>query len=174
MTGSPAPSTSPRAAARPAQVAKIVSFALGDDLFAADIFSVERVLRHEAPTVVPNAPEWIEGVIEYLGRVVPVVNLRRRFGLAAVPVQPQTRILVLKSGAEWVGVVVDAVVEVTSFDATQLSPPPSLFRGLAGEYLKGIVRRSDRLLILLDVERLLAATEALHLAPDGGEATPHA
>jgi purine-binding chemotaxis protein CheW len=145
------------------RAAKIVSFRLGDDLFAADIFSVERVLRYQPPTTVPNVPSWIEGVMEYQSKVVPVVNLRRRFELPAVDVRPETRILVLKAGKEWVGIVVDAVLEVTSFEGGQLSQPPELFRGLAREYLKGIIRLPDRLLIYLDVERLLSTDERLAL-----------
>ncbi len=145
------------------RVAKIVWFRLGADYFAADIFSVERVLRYQAPTFVPNVPEWIEGVIEYQGRVVPVVSLRRRFQLPAVSATPETRLLILKSGDDWVGVVVDAVLEVASFDESLLSPPPPLFRGLAGEYLRGIVRLGDRLLIYLEVDRLLSSDERLTL-----------
>lgn len=156
-----------------ANIAKIVWFRLGADFFAADIFSVERVLRYQTPTAVPNVPEWIEGVIEYQGRVVPVVSLRRRFQLPAVPATPETRVLVLKSGNEWVGVVADAVLEVASFDAALLSPPPPLFRGLAGEYLRGIVRLGDRLLIYLDVDRLLSSDERLTLERATEEALPH-
>ena len=64
---------------QPATVSKIVTFRLAEDLFAADIYSVERVLRYQTPTPVPNVPEWIDGVIDYQGRVVPLINLRRRF-----------------------------------------------------------------------------------------------
>lgn len=145
------------------RVAKIVWFRLGQDFFAADIFSVERVLRYQPPTAVPNVPEWIEGVVEYQGRVLPVVNLRRRFQLPSAPPTSETRILVLKTASEWVGAVVDAVEEVTSFDESLLSPPPALFRGLAGEYLRGIVRLGDRLLIYLAVDRLLSSDERLTL-----------
>ncbi len=152
---------------------KIVSFRLGADYFAADIFSVERVLRHQAPTAVPNVPEWIDGVVEYQGRVLPVVSLRRRFQLPAADATPDTRILVIKSEGEWVGVVVDAVLEVTSLDEAQVSPPPALFRGLAGEYLRGIVRLGDRLLVYLDVERLLSSDERLTLERVAEEALPH-
>ncbi|PYP76370.1 MAG: chemotaxis protein CheW, partial [Gemmatimonadetes bacterium] len=72
---------------------KLVTFKLGDDLFAADIFAVERVLRYTAPTSVPDMPEYIEGVIDYQGRVVPIVNLRRRFEMPHVDVRNETRIL---------------------------------------------------------------------------------
>jgi purine-binding chemotaxis protein CheW len=140
---------------------QIVTFRLGEDYFAADIFAVERVLRYQAPTVVPNLPSWIEGVLEYQHRIIPVVSLRRRFGMTDVEPRPETRILVLASDGEWIGVVVDAVQEVVSVAAAELSPPPALFRGLSREFLRGIVRRDERLIVFLDVQRLLASDERL-------------
>jgi purine-binding chemotaxis protein CheW len=149
---------------------KLVTFRLGDDHFAADIFSVERVLRYTTPTAVPDMPEYIEGVIDYQGRVVPIVNLRRRFEMDDLEVRNETRILILHSDGEWIGVVVDAVNAVTPFDPSAVAPPPRLFRGLAGEYLKGIIRMSERLVIFLDVERLLSSTERIALDRVGAEA----
>jgi purine-binding chemotaxis protein CheW len=154
---------------KPLEGSKIVTFRLGDDLFAADIYSVERVLRYREPTAVPNVPDWIEGVLDYQGRVVPVINLRRRFELPSAPRAAEWRIIVFNAGGEWVAGVVDAVVEVAPVDADRLSPPPPLFRGLSAEYLRGIVRRADRLVICLDVTRLLSTTEriALERATEG-------
>lgn len=149
---------------------KLVTFRLGDDFFAADIFSVERVLRYSAPTSVPDMPDYIEGVIDYQGRVVPIVNLRRRFELPFVEARNETRILILHGGGEWIGVVVDAVTAVSSFDPAAVAPPPKLFRGLAGTYLKGIVRQGERLVIFLDVEQLLSSTERIALERAGTEA----
>ncbi len=140
------------------ELTKLVTFRLGDDLFAAGIFSVERVLRHQPPTSVPDLPPWVQGVIEYQGRVLPVIDLRRRFELPEATIRPETRIVVLNAGDDWVGAVVDAVVEVASVDPSQVSPPPPFFRGLAAEYLKGICRRGDRLVIVLDIDRLLSET----------------
>ena len=89
------------------RVSQIVTFRLGDELFAADIFSVERVLRYTPPTPVPNVPAWIDGVIDYQGRVVPVIDLRKRFELPEAPVPADGRILVLTVDGEWVAVTVD-------------------------------------------------------------------
>jgi purine-binding chemotaxis protein CheW len=152
---------------------KLVMFRLGDDHFAADIFAVERVLRYTTPTGVPDMPPYIEGVMDYQGRVVPLVNLRRRFELAAAPSGGETRILVLNVSGEWIGVVVDGVTEVVAFDRTQLSAPPKLFRGLAREYVKGIIRRGERLLIYLDVEHLLSSTERIALQRAGEKELAH-
>ena len=144
-------------------ISKIVTFRLGEDLFAADIYSVERVLRFQEPTPIPNVPAWIEGVIDYQGRVVPVISLRRRFELPGAAAVSETRILVFNAGGEWIGATVDAVLEVAPLDPAALTPPPPLFRGLAGEYLRGIFRRGERLVMFLDVQRLLTTTERLTL-----------
>ena len=157
-----------------ADVSQIVTFRLGDDLFAADIFSVERVLRHGEPTPVPNVPAWIEGVIDYQGRVVPVIDLRRRFDLVEAAPTSETRILVLTVDDEWIAAIVDAVLDVSALDATAISPPPPLFRGLAAEFLRGVVRRGERLVIVLDVPRLLSTTERLTLQSSTADAATDA
>ena len=156
------------------EVVKLVVFRIGDDLFAADIFAVERVLRYQTARSLPDVPSWIEGVIEYQQRVIPVVNLRSRFELPERPAAPETRIVVLNAKGDWVGIVVDSVLEVSSVNASQVSPAPSFFRGLAGEYLKGILRRGEgeRLVIVLDVEQLLSATEQIVLQLGSARGTP--
>lgn len=152
---------------------KLVMFRLGDDHFAADIYAVERVLRYVAPTAVPHMPAYIEGVLDYQDRVVPIVNLRRRFELPDTDLKAETRILVLNVAGEWIGIVVDSVTEVAPFAARDIAPPPPLFRGLAGEYLRGILRRGERLVILLDVDKLLSSTERIALQAAGPEALAH-
>jgi len=160
---------------------QVVTFRVGEDEFAADIMAVERVLRYVRPTVVPNLPEWVEGVIEYEGRVIPVIDLARRFQIeraggddAGGGGASTRRVIVFAVGDEWVGAVVDSVLEVVVIPGDRLSPPPAIFRGLSAEYLRGLVRRADSkrggvagpdaaLLIFLEVERLLSATERLVL-----------
>lgn len=148
---------------------QLVTFRLGDDFFAADIYSVERVLRYQPPTPIPNVPEWVDGVIEYRGRIIPVIDLRLRFGLDRVEPRPESRILVFSVGNDWIGAIVDAVLEVASPTAEQLAPPPPLFRGLSAEFLRGVVRRNDRLIVFLEVTKLLTTDErlALEQAADG-------
>jgi purine-binding chemotaxis protein CheW len=142
---------------------QLVTFRLGDDLFAADIYSVERVLRYQPPTPIPNVPEWMDGVIEYRGRIIPVIDLRVRFGLERMPRGPQSRILVFSVGNDWIGAIVDAVLEVASPTSDELAPPPPLFRGLSAEFLRGVVRRNDRLIVFLEVTKLLTTDERLVL-----------
>jgi purine-binding chemotaxis protein CheW len=160
-------------AAAPAGVGQIVTFRIGPDLFAADVRAVERVLRYQAPTPVPNVPSWVCGVVEYLRRVVPVIDLRSRFGLAREAPARDTRTIVFNAAGSWIAGVVDAVLDVTILERGRLEPPPPLFRGLATEYLQGIVRREGQLVILLDADHLLSATERLTLERvSGGEPVP--
>jgi purine-binding chemotaxis protein CheW len=167
---------------------QVVTFRVGDDEFAADIMAVERVLRYVQPTVVPNLPEWVEGVIEYEARVIPVIDLARRFEMERSRASDETlggggggatrRVIVFAVGDEWIGAVVDSVLEVVVIPDERLSPPPAIFRGLSAEYLRGLVRRAGSkggvggkgagapdgsLLIYLEVEKLLSATERLVL-----------
>jgi purine-binding chemotaxis protein CheW len=158
---------------------QVVTFRVAEEQFAADVAAVERILRYERPVGVPHLPEWVEGVLEYQGRVVPVIDLRRRFQLERgeggdadeTRADGDGRVIVFAVGSEWVGAVVDAVLEVTAVPTEQVSPPPSLFRGLSADYLRGLVRRDDgRMLIFLEVDRLLTATERLRLEQGfGGE-----
>jgi purine-binding chemotaxis protein CheW len=143
---------------------QLVTFRLGDDRFAVDIFVVERVLRFTSPAMVPKLPAWMDGVIEHGGRVVPVIDLRARLGLPRIAPRPEQRILVLAVGEEWLGVTVDSVHEVMSVLPDDVAPPPPIFRGLDAEYLRGLVRHEGSLIIFLDVTRILTSTERLELA----------
>ena len=153
---------------------QVVTFRVGDDQFAVDVATVERVLRYSRPAAVPQLPEWIEGVIEYEGRAVPVIDLRRRFGMRRAAPRLETRVILFAVGEEWVGAVVDAVLEVKAFSHEQLAPPPALFRGLSAEYLRGLLREESGMLIFLDISRLLTATERLELQRLEEEGTPDA
>ena len=115
------------------------------------------------PTPVPNVPEWIEGVIDYQGRVVPVINLRHRFEMSNAPVASDARILVLTVDDEWVAATVDGVLDVSALDPSRLAPPPPLFKGLAASYVRGVVRRGERLVVFLDVPNLFATDERIVL-----------
>lgn len=142
-------------------VSQIVTFRLGDELFAADIFSVERVLRHEAASVVPDLPEWIVGVLEHRGTVMPVVDMRRRLGVPAGAPGPETRTMVLGTETGWIGAEVDAVLEVANIPASSMTAPPPLFRGLSAEFVRGIAKVGGRLVVVLEMERVLTSADRI-------------
>jgi len=140
-------------------VAKLVVFRIGDDLFAAEVLAVDRVLRYTAPKRVPDVPRWIEGVIEHRGSVIPIVDLRRRMERDEIAVGPSTRILVLHTSDGYVGAIADAVVEVAVVPVSAVAPPPPLFRGLAADAARGIAKVRDQLVVVLDVDRVLTRAE---------------
>lgn len=142
---------------------QIVTFKVGDDTFAADVFAVERVIEYQKPKVIPSVPEWIEGVIEYQGRVVPAINLRRRFELPPKPAAAGGRIIVFNVDREWMAAVVDSVHEVRTIEQSQVSPPPPIFRGLPCEFLRGILRDGEKLTIYLEIGKLLSTNEQILL-----------
>ncbi len=145
----------------PVERRQLVTFQAGDELFAADIFVVERVLRWEAPRLLPNVAAWLRGVIDNAGRTIPVVDLRGRLSLPDAPATERWRILLITAGDTLVGMAVDAVHEVITIGADAIEEPPAIYRGLAQEYLQGVVRHGERLFVVLDLAHLLTSTERL-------------
>ena len=142
---------------------QFVVFRLGNQEFALSIFEVERITRFEAPAPLPNAPDFLEGVMPYAGRVVPLVDLRKRLGLPA-EYREETRVMVLQLEEEQVAVVVDQVREVLRVDTRTITPPSPMVRGLAAEYVSGIIARPGRTIIVLHAGRLLSSAERLALS----------
>jgi purine-binding chemotaxis protein CheW len=142
-------------------VVKLVTFQLGLDIFAADVLSVDRVLRYAPPNAVPDVPAWVLGVIEHREKVIPVVDLRRRVELSDDSITPETRILVLNTSGGWVGAIVDTVHEVASVPADSISAPPPLFRGLAAEFIRGMAKVGDQLVVILDVDRVMSSADRI-------------
>ena len=145
---------------------QLVSFRVGPQEFAFDILQVERILRPVSPAPLPRAPEFLEGVVPYEGGAVPVVDLRKRFELAA-PLREETRLMVVDVGEQRVGVLVDEVREVLRVDSTTISVPGPMVSGLAAAYISGIVTRPERTIIILNARRLLSATERMALTAIG-------
>ncbi|MBA3522165.1 MAG: purine-binding chemotaxis protein CheW [Gemmatimonadales bacterium] len=137
---------------------QIVTFRVGSQEFAFDILQIERILRYQAPSPLPKAPDFLEGVVPYAGGAVPVVDLRKRFDLAA-PVREDTRLMVLDLGDQRIGVLVDEVREVMRVDSTTIAAPGPMVSGLAAAYIAGIVSRPGRTIIVLNARRLFSSTE---------------
>ena len=149
---------------------QVVVFHVGEHTFAFNIFQVQRVLRYERPAAVPKAPPFLEGVLQVERAIVPVIDLRKRFELPHAPLGPETRIVVVEAGDAAVGVVVDRVSEVLRVAADAVSPPPPVVRGLAAEYIQGIVALPGRTLVLLHAGRLLTSSERIALQDLDAEA----
>ncbi|MCB9884816.1 MAG: chemotaxis protein CheW [Planctomycetes bacterium] len=138
---------------------QVVSFRLGDEEYGVNIMSVQEIILVGNITQVPEVPEHVLGVINLRGNVIPILSLRRRFGMAEQPGNDETRIVVMNLQGRTVGAVVDAVSEVLRLSHEEISPTPSSLVGAGKDYVQGLARRKDRLLILLDMARLLGGTE---------------
>jgi len=138
---------------------QLVVFQLGAELYGCEISRVHEIIRLQSVTKVPRAPAFVEGVINLRGKVIPVVDLRRRFGLPTADHTRASRIVVVEIGDQVVGIVVDGVSEVLRVNSAIVEPPSPVVAGIDSEYLHGIAKLSDRLVILLDLDRILAREE---------------
>jgi purine-binding chemotaxis protein CheW len=142
---------------------QVVTFRVGPQEFAFDILQIQRILRYEPPSPLPQAPDFLEGVVPYAGGAVPVVDLRKRFELEAT-IREETRLMVVDLGDHMVGVLVDEVREVLRVDSTTITPPSPIVSGLAAAYISGIVTRGGRTIIILNARKLLSSTERIALS----------
>ena len=134
------------------QSRQLVVFALGADEYGVPIASVQEIIRHAPPRPIPGSPPHVLGVINLRGRIIPVVDLRARFGVVADP-PADAKIVILELGEVTVGVVVDEVREVLAVGADRCEPPPDG----AGEadYIDAVAKLDGCLLVILDMHRLL-------------------
>ncbi len=145
------------------QTALYLTFKLGDEVFAVDVSQVREVLDWTPVTKVPCAPDFMRGVINVRGSVVPVVDMRAKFGLPAAEVTDEARIIVLELMLDGelaaLGALADAVEEVVEIDADRIKPPPKIGSRWKTELIKGIGKRNETFVIILDVDRVFSVDE---------------
>jgi purine-binding chemotaxis protein CheW len=144
---------------------QIVTFFLSQEEFGVDILLVQEIIRPSPVTEVPNTPQFVEGVINLRGKVVPVIDLRKRLNIPATEVDKATRIIIIELEKRVTGFVVDSVSKVITVPAASVqSAPDMIMSGVESEYITGVSRIDDRLIILLDFSKILTAGEQRQLA----------
>lgn len=138
---------------------QLVTFRIGEEEFGVDILAVQEIIRLMQITMVPRAPEFIEGVINLRGKVIPVINMRRRFNKAQLEPDSSTRIVVMELEQKIVGFLVDGVSEVLRIPESTVEDPPPVVAGIGSEYIRGIGKLDNRLLILLNLDHLLSSID---------------
>lgn len=141
------------------ELLQLVTFSIGEEEFGVNILKVQEINRTMEITKVPRSPEFVEGVINLRGKVIPIIDLRRRFGLVSKPEDKDTRIIVIEINSVIVGFVVDAVSEVLRIPASTVGPPPPVVAGVESDYISGVGQLKDRLLIMLDLDKLLSTED---------------
>jgi len=143
---------------------QLVTFNIKDEEYGLDILQVQEVVRLPQITVLPKAPSFIKGVIDLRGSIIPIVDLREKFDLNHDKYTETTRVIIVDINDKKVGMVVDNVSQVVRVaDSNILPPPPVIGKGIT-DYLDGVVRMKDRLIILLKVESLLSIEEIHQLS----------
>ncbi len=152
-----------------ASLQQLVTFELFGEIFALPILDVREIIRPTAITPVPQAPAFVEGVINLRGQIIPVVDLRKRFGIAAETATDDTRIIVVDlSGQMVIGLIVDSVREVERIPMDTITPPPALVAGSVGaEYIKGISNHEDKMIVHIDMRKVFNPEEMGALAAAG-------
>ncbi len=148
---------------------QLVSFVVENEEFGVDILKVQEIIRTVDITRVPKSPEFVEGVINLRGKIVPVIDLRKRFSIAKKEHDNETRIVVVELPDKVVGFLVDKVKEVIRVEKSTIEPPPELTTNINANYITGVAKLQDRLLILLDLDKVLSSDEEEHLAEIGQE-----
>jgi purine-binding chemotaxis protein CheW len=142
------------------ELIQLVSFKVGEEEFGVDILKVQEINKMTVITRVPNAPDFVEGVINLRGRVIPIVDLRKRLGLPERQHDKNTRIIVVEIINKTIGFIVDAVSEVLRISRDITEKPPELVAGIDADYITAVAKLEDRLLILLDLDKVLTKDEA--------------
>ncbi len=138
---------------------QLVSFRLGQEEYGVEITKVQEIILMGEITRVPQTPDYLKGLINLRSTVIPIVDLRIRFGLPTTEQTDETRIMVVNVAGKTIGIIVDAVSEVLRISQNQTAPPPPTVAGLGREYLTGLVKLENRLLILLDIDQILTDEE---------------
>lgn len=138
---------------------KVVVFKIEGEEYATGISQVERILEFQKITRIPDAPEYLKGVINCQGRIVPVIDLKQRFGLTSTSISEDSKIIIAKQNQGDIGLIVDNVSEVTDVDDGMISPSPDVIAGIVKKYIKSLIKIDDRIIIYLNLGRILSFDE---------------
>jgi len=147
-------------------LAQVVTFSLAGEEFGIPILEVREIIRMADITPVPKAPDFVEGVINLRGQIIPVVDLRKRFNIPCNEADATTRIIVIEVNNSVLGLIVDGVDEVLRIPADTIAPPPALVAGgIGSEYIRGISHFNGKMIILIEMSKVFTTSEMDNL-PD--------
>ena len=142
---------------------QIVSFWVDDKEYAVEISKIIEIIYYKAATPLPQSPEFIEGVVDLRGTVIPVLDLKKRLRLSSKLTGSPNHILIVRFGDKMVGIVVDEVKEVLQIEEGQIQSPQKLIKGGGSKYLRGVCKVHDQLILILSLDRLLSDDEQAQL-----------
>jgi purine-binding chemotaxis protein CheW len=143
------------------ELIQLVSFKLADEEYGVEVLKVHEIIRMTSITKMPNAPQHIEGIINLRGKVIPIISMRTRFGLIESEDNSSTRIIIMDVAGTLTGFIVDSVSEVIRVHSSEIQPPPpvAMSGGVNQEFITGVINHVERLLIIMDVDRMFMGGE---------------
>ena len=142
---------------------QMISFAISEEDYGVDIQTVKEVIRHREITRLPKAPPFVKGVINLRGDVIPIVDLRERFDMEQQEYTDMTRVMVVEVGGRSIGMVVDSVSHVLRIEQDQIEPPPPCVGKISEEYIRGVGKVAEKLIVLLNIDKILSEEEKTEL-----------
>jgi purine-binding chemotaxis protein CheW len=148
-------------AAGQGELIQLVSFLLSGEEYGVDVLKVREIIRMPTITKMPNVPQHVVGIINLRGKVIPIVSMRKRFGLMESENSSQTRIIIMDVVGSLTGFIVDAVSEVIRIHSIEIQPPPSIVisGGIDQEFITGVYNHADRLLVIMDIDLMFTQDE---------------
>jgi len=150
---------------------EVLVFVLGREEYGVDILKVQEIRGYEKVTPIPSAPDYLKGVMNLRGVIVPVIDMRVKFRMAEVRYDSFTVVVILRFGGRVIGLVVDAVSDVVHFAQSDVRPAPQLGSLVDGSFIAGLATQGDRMVLLLDIEKLLSSGELNLLEQVSGQAS---
>ena len=141
------------------QEIKILIFSINNEYYATNIMEVERILEYEKSTKIPDSPQFVEGVINYEGKILPVITLSKRFNLPLTEIQEESKIIVAKQNNSKIGIIVDFVSEVKDVKIDNIEDSPEIISGISRRYIKGLIKIDGKIIIYLNLSAILTEEE---------------
>ena len=138
---------------------KMLIFSIGDQFYSGDIMEVERILTYEEPTKLPDSPEFLKGVINYEGNILPVISLSDRFHKISSDFEEHLKIIVTRQDDKKIGIIVDSVSEVKPIMEEQIEDAPDIASQISKRYIKGLIKEDERIIVFLTLGSILSEEE---------------
>lgn len=138
---------------------KVLIFSINGEYYATDIMEVERILGYEEPTKLPDSPDFVVGVNNYEGNILPIISLAKRFGLPQNVGKADSKIIVSKQEKSKIGIIVDVVSEVRDIKVDNIETPPEIVAGISKRYIKGLIKIDKKIIIFLNLSTILTDDE---------------
>ncbi|MCD6363588.1 MAG: purine-binding chemotaxis protein CheW [Synergistetes bacterium] len=139
---------------------QLVVFKLGKEEYGVDIAKVQEIVRIQEITHIPQAPPFVEGIVNLRGQIIPIIDLKKRFNLECKEeTEKEKRVIVVNISGQIIGIVVDNVSEIIRISKEKVEPPPPIVAGIESEYIDGVGKLDKRLIILLNIEKILTEKE---------------